>query len=80
MALTTTAKQEQQDQLTHTECFLEASHWVKRFMLSHGFLIFIFTTNLQTDTIISNYDYLYFTDEETVAQRVLSNVGNVVTQ
>lgn len=45
-----------------------------------GFLIFIFTTNLQIDTIIRNYYYLYFTDEETVAQRVLSNMGNVVTQ
>lgn len=44
------------------------------------FLIIIFTTNLQINTLTSNYYYLYFTDEEAVAQRGLSSMGYVVTQ
>lgn len=44
-----------------------------------GILFLSFQQLYELDTIISDYYYLYFTDEETVAQRGLSNMGNVVT-
>lgn len=47
--------------------------------LHMGILFLSFQQLCELDTIISDYYYLYFTDEETVAQRGLSNMGNVVT-